>query len=61
MKLVKLAILGLWFGLLQIIIMAIGESIFPGSLNDTAFTNLGIIIILAIGVMDFIFSFGGVD
>ncbi|HIH09796.1 MAG TPA: hypothetical protein HA254_03940 [Candidatus Diapherotrites archaeon] len=57
----KLLVTGLWFGLIFLALMAIGESLSPGSLAGTAFTDLGIISVISLMIIDTLFSLGSVD
>lgn len=58
MNFLKLLTIGIWWGFAMIFIMIFGEYFFPGSLADSAFTDLGILIVFAMGVIDTIFSLG---
>ena len=54
----RLVVLGLWFGLGFVVLMIIGNSFFPGQLEDTAFTDLGILSVFAVLILDTLFSLG---
>ncbi|MEM4256768.1 MAG: hypothetical protein QXU92_02815 [Candidatus Diapherotrites archaeon] len=54
----KLIVYGLWFGLIYFTLMVLGESLFPGTLYETAFTNLGIISVFVVLTLDTIISLG---
>jgi len=54
----RLVVLGLWFGLGFVAIMIIGNALFPGKLADTAFTDLGILSVFVVLIIDTLFSLG---
>ena len=54
----KLIVLGLYMGTAFLLILLLGDSIFPGSLAQTAFSPLGIISILGLLMMESFFSYG---
>ena len=48
--------LGLWFSLAFVGLMIIGDFISPGKLADTAFTDLGILRVFAVILLDTMFN-----
>jgi len=54
----RLVVVGLWFGLGFVVIMIIGNTLFPGQLEDTAFTDLGILSVFAVLILDTLFGLG---
>ena len=57
----KLFVYGLWFALLYFGFAVLGEAVFPGSLKDTAFTDLGILSFFSVLVLDSLFTLRSVD
>lgn len=57
----KWAVYGLWIWFFYFVLVFLGETFFSGTLKDTAFTNLGIIIMLVVIVLDTILSFGSIE
>lgn len=54
----RLFVYGLWFGAIFLFLMFIGEILFPGSLAGTASTDLGILSVFAVLILDSMFSLG---
>ena len=61
MGLFKNITVGLWWGIIFLIIMVLGEGFFPGSLAGTAFTELGILSVFAVCVVDMVFTLGSAE
>lgn len=48
---------GLWFAAMFLLIIAIGNALVPGQLAETAFSDLGILIVFMTMVLDYFWSF----
>ncbi|HLC92588.1 MAG TPA: hypothetical protein VJH23_02680 [archaeon] len=57
----KLIVYGLWFGLAYLLLTGLSEAALPGSLNDTAFTDIGIFSFFAVLILDSLFTLGSVE
>ena len=56
MNLLKYFVAGIWFSLVFVIIMLIGNILVPGQLADTAFTEIGILSVFVVITLDTIFN-----
>ncbi len=57
----KLFVYGLWFSGIWLVLAFLGEAISPGSLNDGAFTDIGILATFSLFVLDTMFTLGSVE